>query len=321
MNASRDAKGFTLVELIVVAALLATVFGLVVGGLGRPNLGSSVRRSAQDFASRLLAVQSRSLGRREGAALIVAPNSDNARLGTIVLDAVTPAWTNCSVAGGMPPDAPLATSASVALTAGTPAPAGAYKLRFQADNGGQVSPWFAFSAATGTVAFRTSAGQTSGNTIWPRTADQARRAIIAAYPLPSVSGPEMAKLAAIDLRHSGVGEDPGVANGYGRFEGLGSIAVAYEQVGRVGEVMRKVQESPTAADQPIEPTGVIYFLFAPRADILQNRNTLANPQSIWVAINPHTGRVTVAQNVSQTTEDTLAIQAAREKARAGSAIK
>jgi hypothetical protein len=216
------------------------------------------------------------------------------------------------------------TSATVTVNADSDVLATAYKVRFQGDSvGAQVSPgsspWFAFSS--GTVRFRGTAGQTLGNTIWPRTSNQAKQAVLARYPTPGGSSSPMPKLVAVDLRHSGLGEDPAASHGYGRFENTGTIAVAYEQVGRVGEVMRRVQEARTASDQPIEPNGVIYFLFVARDDVLAGRNTLANAQSVWVAINPQTGRVTVAENVPQAAEDSTAVAAAREKARAGVAMK
>lgn len=324
MNVARFRRGFTLVELLVVMGLLAALFALVLGGLGRPNVATNARRTAQDLASRLLSTQSRALGKPEGASLIVAPDAANARMGTAILDAVTQPLVTGSVSG-MPPSNPRQTSVAVSITAAADVLASAYKIRFQASGtNGQLSPgaspWFAY--ASGMASFRASAGQTLANTIWPNTASQANEAVIARYPTPvSSGGAAMAQQIAIDLRHSGMGQDPTASHGYGRFENNGSIAVAYEQVGRVGEVMRKVQESRTATDQPIEPNGVIYFLVALRDDILAGRNTLANAQSVWVAINPQTGRVTVAENIPQSAEDKAALSAARANARAGASIK
>ena len=323
MKIAAARRAFTLVELLVVTGLLATLFALVLGALGRPNVAAGARRAAQEFASRLLAVQSRALGKPEGAALLLVPEPTNSRFGTVVLDAVTHPWVTGS-ASGMPPSDPRVTSGTVTVNSDPDVLATAYKVRFQGDSvGAQVSPgsspWFAFSS--GTVRFRGTAGQTLGNTIWPRTSNQAKQAVLARYPTPGASGSPMPKLVAVDLRHSGLGEDPAASHGYGRFENAGTIAIAYEQVGRVGEVMRRVQEARTAADQPIEPNGVIYFLFVAREDVLAGRNTLANAQSVWVAINPQTGRVTVAENVPQANEDSTAVSAAREKARAGVAMK
>jgi prepilin-type N-terminal cleavage/methylation domain-containing protein len=324
MNAARSRRGFTLVELLVVMGLLAALFALVLGGLGRPSVATNIRRTAQDLASRLLSTQSRALGKPEGAALIIAPDAADARMGTAIVDAVTQPWITGPVTG-MPPSDPRQTSVAVTVTAASDVLASAYKIRFQASpTNGQLSPgaspWFAY--ASGAASFRASAGQTLGNTIWPKTASQANEAVIARYPTPVSSGEgNMAKQVAIDLRHSGMGEDPAASHGYGRFEGTGSIALAYEQVGRVGEVMRRVQEARTSIDQPIDPNGVIYFLVVLREDIQAGRNTLANAQSVWVAINPQTGRVTVAENIPQSAEDKAALSAARANARAGVALK
>lgn len=318
MRIIHSRRAFTLVELLVVMSLLAALFALVLGGLGRQSSATTVRRTAQDTASRLLAVQSRALGKAEGAALVIVPDPNATRMGTSVLDAITYPLVTGSVTG-MPPADPRQTSATVTFTG---APVDAYKIRFQlSDTNGHLSsatsPWFAYEA--GVARFRDSAGQTLGNTIWPRRANQA---VLARYPAcTSTAGVFMSNQVAIDLRHSGMGEDPAAAHGYGRFEGTGSIAVAYEQVGRVGEVMRRVQEARTAADQPIEPNGVIYFLVGLREDIQAGRNTLASIQSVWVAINPQTGRVTVAENIPQTAEDKTALAAARANARLGASVK
>lgn len=336
MTAPAGRKGFTLVELLVVTGLLVSLFALVAGGLGRPAVGTVVRRASQDLASRLLSAQSRALGKPEGSALIVTPDSTNPRLGVVILDAAAQPLIAVD-ADKLPPPAPSEAAmpptdaalpyAPLYLGAGADPEVreSAYKVRFSPEVGGPItcdqSPWFAY--ASGTVTFRTAAGQTVGNTVWPKTKAQARRAIVARYPIAGLPGPPIAKEVAIDLRHSGVGEDPAAPHGYGRFEGLASIAVAYEQVGRVGEIMRRVLEAATRSvtDQPIAPNAPIYFLFAPRSDILEGRNTLANAQSVWVAVNPHTGRVTVAENVPQSAEDKNALTAARQKAREGTAIK
>jgi len=124
----------------------------------------------------------------------------------------------------------------------------------------------------------------------------------------------------IDLRHSGVGDSASASNSYGRFEGQSDIAVAYDQIGRVGEVMRRVGDSSAAAD-PLSPNQLIYFLFVIREEIDSGRNTLASPQAVWVAINPLTGRVTVAENVPQTGENDEALRNARVNAREGISVR
>lgn len=324
MTNRRPRSGFTLVELLVVTGLLASLMAMVIGGFRSSDDRSKVRRAAQDLASRLTATQSRALRTPQGAALIIVPSVDSPRMGTVILDGISHPWIVANVDSGMPPADPRSTNAAVTVDADADTLATAYKIRFQGSAGsGRISPacspWFAFSS--GTTKFRTSAGQTLANTIWPKTEDAAKECVLARYPTPGPSSGEILKQAAIDLRHSGVGETPDAPHGYGRFEDKGSIAVAYGQIGRVDEVMRRVQESRTDADQPMEASGVIYFLVVPRSDILTSRNTLANPAAVWVAINPHTGRVSVSENLPQATEDKAAVSAARQNARAGVAMK
>jgi hypothetical protein len=77
--------------------------------------------------------------------------------------------------------------------------------------------------------------------------------------------------------------------------------------------MRGIGSTATAR-QPVEP---IYFLVAARADIDANPDqSLASDRSLWVAIQPQTGRVTVSSNIAQAGKDQVALRAARANARA-----
>lgn len=328
MNGSWKHKGFTLVELLVVTGLIASLLGLVVV-IGRPGEKSSIRRSAQDFAGLLLAAQSRALGKPEGAGVMVPPAS--ARTATTASDAVMQPLRAVQVSGtanAWPPDElkalPLKPSVAVKLTpADLSVEKNTFKIRFQTSGGDTISPWFSFSsgpsAGLGTASFRPSAGQTPQNTIWPK-GNSDMQASLAQYPSAGTSTLALQKQVAIDLRHSGVGEEPVASHGYGSFEDSGTVAVAYDEVGRLSEIMRKVQETRSATDQPIVAGENVYFLFAAQSDVTQSRS-LSSPNSVWVAINPLSGRVTVAENVPQSSEDAAALKAARSKAREGAALK
>lgn len=329
MNASPKKTGFTLVELLVVTGLIASLLGLMVV-VGRPSDSSSIRRTAQDFAGMLLAAQGRALGKPQGAGVMVAANGTNPRMGTDAYDAVMQPLCGASVSGtsgGWPPteleSLPLKSSVAIIVAdADASAVQNAFKIRFQTTGGDTVSPWFGFSPTAGdrgTASFRPSAGQTIQNTIWPKS-NGGLKAELAQYPSAGPTKLAMPKQVAIDLKHSGLGENPTAAHGYGALEGQATVAVGYDEIGRLSEVMRKVQETRSSADQPAVAGETVYFLFATRTDIEQGRS-LSNRNAVWVAINPLSGRVTVAANVPQATEDATALKAARANAREGSALR
>ena len=316
MTARRDLKGFTLVELLVVTGLMASLLGLLVA-VGRPNVKSTVRRTAQDFAGSCLATQSRALGNPQGAGVMVVPAAGSSRVGTTVVDAVMQPLTTGNVSGWPPAD-PRQTSALVSVSSVDPTiVANAFKVRFQTLSGDVISPWYSYS--TGTASFRTATGQTQQNTIWPK-GGSGLQASLAQYPSAGASILALPKQVAIDLEYSGVGETTTASHGYGRFNGLGTVAISFDDVGRLSEVMRNVQASPSPIGQPIVAAETVYLLFAARSDIEQN-SSLSNDTSIWVAINPLSGRTTLAANVPQSATDAAALKAARAKAREGSALK
>ena len=321
MTARRDLKGFTLVELLVVTGLMASLLGLLVA-VGRPNVKSTVRRTAQDFAGSCLATQSQALGKPQGAGVVVVPNTVSSRMGTTVHDAGMQPLITGNVSGWPPadprkPDVSVAVAADPCSIRDQAILSNAFKVRFQAASGDVISPWFSYSS--GTASFRNATGQTLQNTIWPK-GSSGLQAALAQYPSAGTLLLAMPKQVAIDLKYSGVGETQDASHGYGSFDGLGTIAISFDDVGRLSEVMRKVQEPRTSSDQPIVAAETVYLLFAARSDIEQN-SSLSNDTSIWVAINPLSGRTTLATNVPQSATDAAALKAARAKAREGSALK
>lgn len=292
----RSRGGFTIVELLVVTGIIATLFGLIAAA-NRGEERGGARRAAQEFASQLLAAQSRALGRPEGAAVIVEADVDNARQGTVIQEA------------GMPP--PMVVGAPNGALQN--APADGYKVRFQATSGSgmmPVSPWLALSG--GRAVRRQSAGQTPENTLdGPVAADEA---VVVRRP---VEGPEpvtLSKQVAIDLRHSGVGDDASAAHGCGRLEGLSPVALVFDPTGRVAEVIRRVDGGGSA--DPIVPNEIIYFLFTER-DAIDRDASLTSDEAFWVAVNPQTGRINVSANVPSTSGS---LSAARFNARQAIAV-
>lgn len=264
----------------------------------------------------LLAAQSSALGNPQGAGVMIAPNGGNSRMATQAYGATMQPLATGSVSGWPPAD-PSQSSVTVNVAADSSLLTNAFKIRFQTAGGDVISPWFSYDS--GIASFRASTGQTAQNTVWPKGGG-GLQAAIAQYPSVGPSTLIMPKQVAIDLKHSGVGENPSASHGYGSFESLGTVAVTFDEVGRLSEVMRKVQESRLTTDQPIVASETVYLLFAARSAIEQN-SSLSSDNSIWLAINPLSGRTTLAANAPQAASDAAALKAARAKAREGSSLK
>lgn len=274
-------KAFTLVELLVVASLMAVMFSLIVAN-GRPR--PSPLRSAQEFSSALLAAQTRALGRPEGAAVIIEND------GSVYYEAdVLPPLSLTVNSGVLQPHADLATS---------------YKFRFRRRVGEgfvTISPWLGLS--NGVPTRRELAGQTEANTILEPPGSDVEAMVIRA---PRVGGVALKVGAGISmvLEHSGVGDNVAASHGYGRFSGLGRIAVVFDQTGRVAEIIQRL--GTAGAPEPLSPNEIIYFLFGENGDAAP----LQSDKSVWVAVNPQTGRINVASN-----EPSGDLVTARSKAR------
>lgn len=302
----RRAGGFTIVELLVVASIMAGLFGLVLAG-ARPNVGGELRRAAQQFASILLAAQSRAIGDPRGAAVVL----ESGGLSCIDVFAGDKPSFVIATASGMPPADPAALTVGVSLspTNGGDLQRG-YRIQFFGDASSlPPSAWFGFQHP-GTVRRRTEDGQSAANTVWPATTGGQLRARVACYPTKGTLAMEFPKSVAIDLRYSGTGDDP--TTPWGGLAAKGDIAVSFDTVGTVDALMRGLGSTLAAARQPVEP---VYFLVATRADI-QADQALANDRSLWVVLQPQTGRVTVSSNVAQSAKDRVALRAARATARA-----
>lgn len=320
MTASYSRRAFTLVELLVVTGLIAGLFGLVVTSL-RPNASSQVRQLSQTLSSAILATQTRALGNETGAAIIldVAPGS---AFSNSIFNADVPPFIVGTVTAGVPPASLIATT-----TTGTLSPTNAdasdlaygYRIQFlSTDPATPPSSWMGFSSsgtgASGTIRFQTAANQTIYNTVWPTNPSGASlRFQIARFPSKSTSALDATRLAAVDLRYSGIGNT--VSGNYGTLNAKGPIAITFDRNGGLDTVMQYGSGSTPTVD-PINPTAPLYLLIASLADI-QGNTSLQSTTSRWLAIAPNTGRSTVAANVavSGTLENDVFV--ARANARQG----
>lgn len=320
--ACRRRPGMTLVELLVVTGLIAVFLGLVVTGVRGSR--QAQKRGGETLAAVLASAQSRALGVPQGAAAILAPDATPPAACTSLYDAVALPFIEAVVSGAIPPDPASATTATVTVTSmnGEDVQRGYKILLYGGPDCPATSPptsWLAFTPPC-TVQFRATLGQTPNNSVWPKApAGGVFNATLAQYPAKSSALVQLEEGSAVDLSFSGIGDDRSTA--YGRLDGKGAIAVVFDRIGRVAEVIQQVPEpgqpaSPGAA-QPAIPVGTIYFLVAPRELIVSGANTLASDQATWVALEPQTGRIFVADNVVQTGTDMAALRAARAKARQG----
>jgi prepilin-type N-terminal cleavage/methylation domain-containing protein len=315
-------RGFTLPELLVVTAIMASLMGLVVAGT-RPSRGTAgdIRRGAQQLASMLLASQSQSLGIPEGAAVVI--DSDGV-LGQVISHARRYPFIEGRVGAFTVVSATTRTASLITENDAAGALVHGFRIRFMERTNGVVGPptdWFTFSCATpptASVKLRSENGQTPQNTIWPvQPSSGDLQFQVARYPTPIGLSETLPKGVAIDLRHSGYA-DPSITN-WGTLAGRGAIAVGFDEVGSVDALMQNVLPSTGTSRtvQPISPYEEVYFLVTSRKDIADGVNALASENAIWVVVYPKSGRVTVSPNVPQKTDDAISLRAAREKARRG----
>jgi prepilin-type N-terminal cleavage/methylation domain-containing protein len=315
--------GFTLPELLVVTAIMASLMGLVVAGT-RPSRGTAgdIRRGAQQLASMLLASQSTSMGMPEGAAVIV--DSDGPH-GMIISHARRYPFIKGRVGTFTTVSA---TTRNVSLTTENDDIAllvHGYRIRFMERAGGVLGPsteWFSFSCTAppaAVVRMRTENGQTPQNSIWPVQPTSGELQFeVARYPTPTGLSETLPKGVAIDLRYSGYA-DPSVAH-WGALSNRGAIAIGFDEVGSVDALMQNVLPSAGSLRtvQPISPYEEIYFFVTSLKEIVDpSVNALSSENAIWVVVHPKSGRVTVSANVPQKTDDAVSLRAAREKARQG----
>lgn len=266
-------RGFTLIELLVVVAIMGVFMGLVAIS-NRPSRKTQLRQAAQSVASLVIATQSNALESDVGSALWISDDGiydanpqQNDRLTLASVSNVQA--TTCQLNG---------------LTV----PVDACRVRFVSNTSDTQppSPWFNIN---GQVASFQTPAQTQYNTIWPPrfysnpVAPQCD-AEFDLEPLRAGLAYQWPKLAKIDWRYSGVGST-----------GLlpADAVVVFERGGKIETYFTGMSSS--VSSMPAMSTIYLCIAYAPDVEALAA--TLASEDTVWVAIEPNTGRASLGWNV------------------------
>ena len=322
MNALPARRGFTLVELLVVTGLMASLLGLVVLGM-QPSGNSQVRQLSQALSSAILAAQTRALGNDAGAAIVLDTGTGSipAFASNMIYNADVPPFVTGNIISGIPPTPLSATTATGTLSPTNADPAdlaSGYKIRFSGTSP-YLPPtsWMGLSSAVATsgstatalVSFRTGANQTINNTVWPTAPSTGSLQFeVARFPAKSTAALDTTRQAAIDFRYSGIG------NTMWGTSGTIPVAITFDRNGGLDTVMT-LGTAPTCST----PTAPVYLLIASVADIQSSQASqpLQSQNSRWLAINPSTGRVSVGANVPVSGTTQTDVNSARANARQG----
>jgi prepilin-type N-terminal cleavage/methylation domain-containing protein len=305
-------RGFTLVELLVVTAMLAGFMALIVTGL-RSSGGSEVRQLSQLISATTTTAQTRALASEHGVALILEPAINGMPVNacnTIFRAEVPPMITG--TCGGIPPANLSSTATTAALlpsNTDSTALGDGYKIRFFADakNGSAPSVWMQYLPASHQVQFNSAVNQTADNTVWPVPLPGAPLDFeLARHPQPSTVDFKPTPRSGIDLRYSGFGDDPSSPFGTLHPPILSSAAFPYFRMsvslnrqGSMEAILGHwLDNNGNTHITSMHPASAMYLLVASLDDI-ENNTTLSSAASRWISITPASGRVTVSQNNPQ----------------------
>jgi prepilin-type N-terminal cleavage/methylation domain-containing protein len=294
-------RGFTLIELLVVIAIIGSLLGLTSLSF-RPSRGSEIRQAAQSLASLLLTTQSRALGNEAGAALWILSSGSAA--------GIYDADVRADLIGDVSEVLHVTASGTATIESTLPPSdlAGVFRARLiaRASDSAAPSPWFATDAGDPLeLDLWFSGSQTQNNTIWPprfytHAADPQCRVHCSTRPAKSGLLYAWPKLAKVDTRWSGFSNEAAAGT---------DIGIVFDKFGKPDLVF-------FGEDNWRPMNGPLFLLIAFRPDVEDSSapttKPLTNEDSIWVALHPETGRITVSWNNPSTD-----LAQAREYSRAG----
>lgn len=300
MTTAPSRKGFTLVELLVVTGLLASLLSLVIVAM-RPTEDTQIRQAANALASAIMQTQTRALSKTQGAALAIYPSGTSVDF----CDCDPPIIATSTTA--IPP---AATSANIVFTRPSNADAvsDGYQIRFSA--GGPYGPWFRLEPAkngdlVGVVSMRADLGQTTATAVWPAiTSGSAIGCEISRMPRASQAAFTFPKNVRLETRYSGVGEEVNVnikpAPLLLSVNTLGGIYLHFDRTGALSTII------PGNGSNPIKPTKPVYLLIAGASQVSTD-SALQSQTATWVAVLPGVTRVLTGKNTPQSKPDDSAL--------------
>jgi prepilin-type N-terminal cleavage/methylation domain-containing protein len=285
-------RGFTLIELLVVVAIMGMLMGLVAIS-NRPSRKTQLRQAAQSVASLIIATQSNALGSDVGSALWISDD------GIYDANPQQNKWLNPDpekvVCASSHPDTQKPyCQLQYASGSPIPFPEHACRVRFisRSSSTQPPSPWFDVDVNSSCAMF--SSSQTSYNTIWPArfysdpTAPQCN-AEFDLSPLKTGLAYQWPKLAKIDWRYSGIGSTASLP---------ADTAIAFDGGGKIISYFAAMTGFTAMPGSPtyVPAIAPLYLCIAYEPDVRELEATLDSEDTVWVAINPNTGRASLGWN-------------------------